>query len=123
MEVITMYENIGMKIKNLSKLIFGLETALAIIIALIYLFGEGIAIFIGLLILIIGPIVAWLSSLVLYGFGELIDKTSEVAKNTRYFKKMLSSTEDDIEENKEKISTTFKTNEIMDIPKRNKKGD
>lgn len=118
-----MYENIGMKIKNLSKLIFGLETALAIIIALIYLFGDGRAIFIGLLILIIGPIVAWLSSLVLYGFGELIDKTSEVAKNTRYFKKMLSSTEEEKEENKEKISTTFKTNEIMDIPKRNKKGD
>ena len=37
----------------------------------------------GLLVMVVGPIVAWVSSWFLYGFGELIDKASDIERNTR----------------------------------------
>ena len=37
----------------------------------------------GLLTILLGPIVAWVSSWTLYGFGELVDKTCEIAENTK----------------------------------------
>lgn len=32
---------------------------------------------------LLGPVIAWVSSWLLYGFGELIDKTCEIEYNTR----------------------------------------
>jgi hypothetical protein len=37
----------------------------------------------GLLVMVVGPIIAWVSSWLLYGFGELIDKASDIERNTR----------------------------------------
>ena len=37
----------------------------------------------GVLTLILGPAVAWVSSWLLYSFGELIDKVFEIATNTK----------------------------------------
>lgn len=39
----------------------------------------------GLLIAIVGPILSWISGFLMYGFGELVEKTSsieEILKNT-----------------------------------------
>jgi hypothetical protein len=30
----------------------------------------------------LGSLISWISSLALYGFGELIEKTAEIARNT-----------------------------------------
>lgn len=76
-----MYYNIGSKIKGLAKAIFIIETISAIIAGGIFIFNEGEPI-IGLIIIIAGPFAAWISTLLIYGFGELIDKTSEIARNT-----------------------------------------
>ena len=37
----------------------------------------------GVITIIVGPLAAWVSSWLLYGFGELIEKTTEIAENTR----------------------------------------
>lgn len=76
-----MYDNIGAKIKGLAKAVFVIEAILAVI-AGFYLMVNTLIVF-GVLVLLMGPLVAWISSWLLYGFGELIDKTCDIERNTR----------------------------------------
>lgn len=77
-----MYKEIGKKIKKLAIVIFVLE-AIVFFIGGIFLMAINNDLFlVGILMMIIGPLLAWVSSFILYGFGELIDKTSEIANNT-----------------------------------------
>ena len=70
-----LYENIGGKIKSLAKWIFILEAIGAIVTGLILMCDGGHdEMFIGLSILLCGPIVAWVGSWILYAFGELVEK-------------------------------------------------
>jgi hypothetical protein len=75
------YENIGKKIKVLAQVIFILESIAAVI--------TGIVLWIDIeegwcaIVLFGGPVVAWISSWLLYGFGELIDKVCDIERNTR----------------------------------------
>ena len=68
-----LYENIGGKIKNWAKWIFIVEAIGAIITGLVFLFTDEDFILYGLLIMILGPIVAWVGSWILYAFGELVE--------------------------------------------------
>lgn len=68
-----MYENIGGKIKGLAQSIFIIETIGAIVTGIILLLLNRI--FLGLLVLFSGPIIAWVSSWLMYGFGQLIDNS------------------------------------------------
>ena len=79
-----MYDNIGRKIKDLAKAICLLEVFAAIIAGMIVIGnfadardGTGM-VGIGILIMVVGPLLAWISSWLLYGFGELIEKTSNI---------------------------------------------
>ena len=78
-----MYNNIGKKIKMLAKVIFFVE-AIAAIFGGISVIGldEDLAV-VGILIMIVGSVFAWVSSWLLYGFGEIIDKLSDIEQNTR----------------------------------------
>ena len=69
----SLYEDIGGKIKNLAKWIFIVEAIGAIITGLVFLFTDEDFILYGLLIMILGPIVAWVGSWILYAFGELVE--------------------------------------------------
>ena len=83
-----MYENIGKKIKGLAKACCIVET-IAAILAGVIMIATGIEtdmfyyIVGGAMIAILGPLVAWVSSWLLYGYGELIDKACEIEANTR----------------------------------------
>ena len=84
-----MYNNIGKKIKGLAKGTFIAEAVAAIITGFI-LFVTGLdswehrdLALVGPLVIALGPIVAWVSSWLLYGFGELVDKTCDIERNTR----------------------------------------
>ena len=68
-----LYENIGAKIKNWAKWIFIAEAIGAIITGLALLFLDEELILCGLLVIILGPIVAWVGSWILYAFGELVE--------------------------------------------------
>ena len=78
-----MYENIGSKIKGLATTIFVIEAIASVILGIVLLATDEALILLGIITLIGGPIVAWVSSFLLYGFGELIDKTSKIEENTR----------------------------------------
>ena len=79
-----MYDNIGKKIKGLAKAIFIIE-----VIAIVFIGIGGMASSLGgglLFLFVLGPIaavLAWMSTWLVYGFGELIDKVSDVELNTR----------------------------------------
>ena len=68
-----MYDNIGGKIKGLAKTMFIVEAIGAVIMGIVLLATDDDLIFAGLLTLFCGPIIAWVSSWVLYAFGELVE--------------------------------------------------
>ena len=68
-----LYHNIGGKIKNWAKWIFIFEAIGAIIAGIVLIFTDEDFILYGLITLICGPIIAWVSSWILYAFGELVE--------------------------------------------------
>lgn len=80
-----MYKNIGKKIKILATISFVLNSIGFIIGGIVFMtdvHGTALASITGIAIILFGPIVAWIGSWLVYGFGELIDKTAEIARNT-----------------------------------------
>lgn len=76
-----MYDNIGKKVKGLAIGLFIVETIAAIIVGFALLSDTENEIF--WLIIVCGPIVAWISSWILYAFGELVDRICNIEVNTR----------------------------------------
>ena len=79
----TFFSNIGRKIKTLAVTFAVLGCLASIIGAIVYWAKEFGDAGWGFLILICGPFAFWILSLFIYGFGELIEKTTEVAENTQ----------------------------------------
>ncbi|MCI6825275.1 MAG: hypothetical protein PUF84_02355 [Ruminococcus bromii] len=85
-----MFKNIGSKIKTLSKVVCWLGIIVSILIGLIFIVasvmsGNGMVygIIIGLICIVGGSIASWIGSFFTYGFGEIIDKLTEIANNTK----------------------------------------
>ena len=82
-----LYENIGGKIKGWAKWIFIVEAIGAIITGFSLITADAedpsMTTLYGLLILVLGPFVALVSTWLLYAFGELVEKTASNEKNTR----------------------------------------
>ena len=80
-----MYDNIGEKIKRLAKVCWIIEAICCVIIG-IFLMANEIGgdswLFFGPACIIGGPLAAWVSSWLLYGFGEMIDKLCAIERNT-----------------------------------------
>ena len=92
-----MFNNIGGKIKTLAKVLCIIGIVLSIIWGLITMSTSAIALsrgndseFVivlaaflsGIFVAAIGSLLSWIGSFCLYGFGELIDKATEIAENT-----------------------------------------
>ena len=75
-----MYNNIGGKLKGLAIVIFILEALVTIIFSFVIMASGNE---LGILLFFVGPIIAWASSLLIYGFGELICKITDIEVNTR----------------------------------------
>lgn len=69
-----MYDNVGGKIKGIAQLVTWLGI-IASVIGFMILVGNEDTIGLAFAVLIVGCIGAWLSSLVLYGFGQLIENS------------------------------------------------
>lgn len=74
-----LYSNTGKALKTLAIIVSFIVEIACIIYSIILLFeGEGIF----FLILIASPVISYLSALVLYAFGELVENTKKIAENT-----------------------------------------
>lgn len=85
-----MFEDIGAKIKIVSKVFCWVSIIVSVIAAFVMFSKAGESystedfyIGMGCVFLIVFPLSSWLTSLFVYGFGELIEKTAEIAENTR----------------------------------------
>ena len=79
----SLYANIGRKIKSLAKWSFIIDAIILFVFGIVFMTLDEEFIFVGMLIAICGPIIAFVSSWILYAFGELVDKTTENEKHTR----------------------------------------
>lgn len=86
-----LYADIGKKIKSWAKWIFVVELTIIIVLAIaMILSGEDGIVVAGFILLLLGPLVAFVSTWILYAFGELVDKTSRNEENTREILKFLT---------------------------------
>ena len=76
-----MYNDIGKKIKLLAKIEFYILAAFSLIGGIVLIAEENVLL--GLLVIIAGTLVSWISTWLFYGFGEIIDKLCDIEKNTR----------------------------------------
>lgn len=65
-----MYDDIGDRIKTLAKVIAWIGIIVSVVVGIVTI-TTGI----GIIVLILGPLLSWLSTLVLYGLGQLIENT------------------------------------------------
>ena len=81
-----MFDNVGGKIKTLATVSFAVETIVSIIAGIVLVccgfVDYYVLIFIGIGAMLVGPVIALITNWFLYGFGELIEKTCEIAQNT-----------------------------------------
>lgn len=84
-----MFDNIGKKIKSLASVLCWVGIIAYVILAIIMFaiaadaYDEELYITLGVIFLFVGPLMSWVSSFFMYGFGELIDKACDIERNTR----------------------------------------
>lgn len=84
-----MFDNIDSKIKGLAVL-YTIAGIIGSIAGASYYFIHGVAL-IGFLILIFGILASWIGSFMLYGFGELISKTTKIEENIKKLQSLTPS--------------------------------
>ncbi len=84
-----MFKNIGKKIKVLAVILCWIGITASVIAAIVMIFQamdsyyfDDMYIVSAIIVLLVGPLLSWVASFFMYGFGELIDKTCVIAKNT-----------------------------------------
>ena len=79
-----LYSNIGSKIKTWAKWVFIVEAIASVIGAICMMASaeNSWMLVVGMIVLVVGPFIAWVSSWLLYGFGEIIVKLTAIERNT-----------------------------------------
>lgn len=123
-----MFDNIGEKIKGLATAIcwIGIIASVLVGFCIIILGGvyfyAGLHVFIGLVVLVIGPLLSWVCSFFMYGFGQLIENSDALVNlNKSQLKKMTLSTGDSSVENKTMVNHKPFSIEDIRVSKNEKK--
>ena len=106
--VALMYNNIGEKIKGVAKTTFIVEALASIIAGIVLWVDTGEALF--ALLLFGGPMVALVSSWILYGYGEIIDTLYNIEKNNSCNQSKLQAK--DKAEKSEKVTAKKEKQEV-----------
>ncbi len=89
-----MFDNIGGKIKTLAKVLCWVGIVLSVIIGIsVMATGNGTLtingsyanvspVIVGIILMVFGCLVSWIGSFFAYGFGQLIENSEEIKKNT-----------------------------------------
>lgn len=75
-----MFGNIGRKIKTLAQVVTWMGIIGSIVVGISMLSINDDFIFLGLLIMILGSFLSWVSSFVLYGFGQLVENSDKLVQ-------------------------------------------
>ena len=84
-----MFDHIGGKIKNVAKAVCWIGISLSILLGLILLIALSpdslaIAIAVAIPVTVLGAFLSWIGSFTLYGYGELIELTAKIERNTKH---------------------------------------
>ena len=119
-----MYNNIGKKIKILAQVVFLIEAIVSVIAGLvIWVESESLSLW-SVVFLFVGPLVAYISSWILYGYGEIIVKLFEIERNTHKEqsetdhateKSERNPAENTIQEKEEQVEQKTEKQELGDI--------
>ena len=82
-----MFDNPGGKIKTAAVVMFVISTIGSIVGGIVLLSNKAAAI--GVVVMLLGPVISWLSGLFVYGFGQLIENTDEIGNDNRSANKDL----------------------------------
>lgn len=88
-----MFDNINTKLKDLAKIIFILGIITAVLLVLISIVGNMPRLIIPSVALVFG---GWVSSLIIYGFGELLEYVFSISKNVKELSNKTKEKSDDI---------------------------
>ena len=83
-----MFNNIGHKIQVLAKVLCWIGIICWVITGLALMAGEfvransGAGVVAGIMTIIVGVLVSWIGSFLLYGFGQLVEDTHAIRANT-----------------------------------------
>ena len=78
-----MFDNIGAKIKTLAKVICWIGIIFSVIAGIAGIVnGTAQSVVAGITTIIVGCLMSWIGSFFAYGFGQLIENTDEIRKNT-----------------------------------------
>lgn len=107
-----MFSNIGRKIKILAMVLCGIGVFISIVygvyLIVSYFTDERLGspvLIAGLIILVIGSLLSWVGSFVLYGFGQLVENSDRMASNMEKSLALQQSYKDDISLIKESLSS------------------
>ena len=103
-----MFDNIGRKIMTLAKIICWLGIIPCVIVGIALILYDDNLIFAGVLTIVFGAVFSWIGSFLLYGFGQLIENSSIIAKdfvrkNDKHSKKEQKKEEENRKNRFEKI--------------------
>ena len=81
-----MFKNIGSKIKTLTLILALSGAALSVFFGILWIIvasdlGWGDWKYLGIIPIVVGPLWSWVSSFLLYGFGQLIDNCDKLLKH------------------------------------------
>lgn len=75
-----MFSNIGSKIKALATFVTCVGIVGSIIIGMVIIGNDEDLALLGIIIMAVGSLLAWISSFVLYGFGQLVENSDKLVK-------------------------------------------
>ena len=75
-----MFVDVGRKLRIWAKIICWIGILLSVLSGILCIRADDDYILIGIIIIIAGVAASWVTSLVLYGFGEIVDNTYDSAK-------------------------------------------
>ena len=81
-----LYDDIGGKIKGWARWMFVIESIAAIVTGISLLLDSSL-VFLGFILIIFGPVVAFVSTWLLYAIGEIVDYLELIEENTSSFYK------------------------------------
>lgn len=77
-----MFDNIGRKIKALAQVVCWIGIVCSVIYGVVLMTTDEDLVMVGFMVLVMGSVLAWVSSFALYGFGQLIENTDKIVLNT-----------------------------------------
>ena len=78
-----MFNNVGGKIKAVAATITWIGIGISVLLGLITMLASSRMLLTGILTILIGSLVSWVSSLTLYGFGQLIENSDILVARTK----------------------------------------